>query len=47
MTEETIFTAARQKPTPAERAAYLDEACAGDAELRKRVETLLSTTARV
>jgi uncharacterized protein (TIGR03067 family) len=40
MTEETIFTAALAK-TPAERAAYLEEACAGDVELRQRVEGLL------
>src|SRR5262245_61061296 len=38
---EAIFYAARQKP-PAERPAYLDEACGGDAELRQRVEQYLS-----
>jgi serine/threonine protein kinase len=38
---ETIFFAALEKPTAAERAAYLDEACRGDAELRRRVERLL------
>src|SRR5262249_6050616 len=36
-----IFLAALEKATPADRAAYLDEACAGDAELRRRVEALL------
>lgn len=41
MTEETIFAAALEKSTPDERAAYLDEACAGDAVLRQRLETLL------
>src|SRR5262249_55612357 len=34
-------TAAREKADPAERAAYLDEACAGDPDLRRRVEALL------
>jgi hypothetical protein len=38
---KTIFLAALDKSTPAERAAYLDGACAGDAELRQRVEELL------
>src|SRR5262245_21333963 len=41
MTEETIFIAALEKSTPAEQAAFLDEACAGDATLRQRVEALL------
>jgi WD40 repeat protein/serine/threonine protein kinase len=41
MTEETIFETALAKPTPAERAAFLDEACAGDAALRQRMEGLL------
>jgi hypothetical protein len=41
MTEETIFAEALEKSTPAERAAYLDEACAGEPVLRQRVETLL------
>src|SRR5271169_6596522 len=36
-----IFLAASERPTPAERAAYLDEACAGDAALRQRVLALL------
>ncbi len=35
-----IFLAATER-TPAERAAYLDEACAGDAALRQRVEARL------
>src|SRR5437762_10412888 len=38
--EEAIFTAAQER-APAERAAYLDDACAGDAELRARIEILL------
>ena len=41
MTEETIFEAVLDKSTPAERSAYLDEVCAGDAALRQRVEGLL------
>jgi WD40 repeat protein/tRNA A-37 threonylcarbamoyl transferase component Bud32 len=41
MTEETIFTAALEKSALAERAAFLDEACYGDAALRQRVEALL------
>src|SRR5262245_33695184 len=36
-----IFLAALEKTGPADRAVYLDEACAGDAELRRRVEELL------
>ncbi len=40
MNEETLFHLAREKP-PGERAAFLDEACAGDAALRRRVEVLL------
>ena len=35
---ESIFFAALEKTSPAERAAYLDEACRGDADLRRRVE---------
>jgi serine/threonine protein kinase/WD40 repeat protein len=41
MNEETIFEAAIQKPNPAERAAYLEGACGGDPELRRRVEALV------
>ncbi|HZU37227.1 MAG TPA: serine/threonine-protein kinase [Gemmataceae bacterium] len=40
MTEETLFQLARAKP-PAQRAAFLDQACAGDAALRERVEARL------
>jgi serine/threonine protein kinase/WD40 repeat protein len=39
--EESIFEAALQLP-PQERAAYLQDACGGDADLRGRVETLLA-----
>src|SRR5256714_1426527 len=41
MTERDIFVAALQKEDPAERQAYLDEACAGQPELRRQVENLL------
>jgi serine/threonine-protein kinase len=40
MTEATIFANALEKPLE-DRAAYLDEACGGDADLRRRVELLL------
>jgi serine/threonine protein kinase len=39
---ETVFHAARQRPAGAERAAYLDGACDGDADLRSRVDALLA-----
>src|SRR4051794_36601169 len=38
---KSIFLAALEKPSAAERVAYLDQACAGDATLRRRVEELL------
>ena len=41
MTEEAIFLAALDIPDPSARAAYLDGACGGDAELRHGVEALL------
>src|SRR5438445_361359 len=41
MTERDIFIAALQKDDPAERQAYLDEACAQQPELRKQVANLL------
>src|SRR5262245_57703656 len=43
--EIIVFNEALQLP-PAERAAFLDEACAGDAELRARVEDLLQAHIR-
>jgi hypothetical protein len=43
MTEETIFTTAREKQDPAEGSSYLDEACAGDPAMRQRVEALLKS----
>jgi WD40 repeat protein len=44
---EVVFFAALEKGTPAERAAYLDEACAGDEALRRRVEALLAAHPQV
>ncbi len=41
MSEAAIFIAALDKPTEAERAAFLLDACAGDERLRRRVEALL------
>jgi serine/threonine protein kinase len=38
---KVVFLAAIDKATPGERATYLDEACAGDAVLRQRLEALL------
>jgi tetratricopeptide (TPR) repeat protein len=42
MIEESLFAAALERPTVAERRAFLDEACAGDVALRQRVERLLA-----
>jgi serine/threonine protein kinase/tetratricopeptide (TPR) repeat protein len=39
--ESQVFTNALKRATPAERAAYLDEACAGNPQLRAGVEALL------
>ena len=41
MNEETIFAVAREKKTPAERQAYLDQACAKNTGVRAAVEELL------
>jgi serine/threonine protein kinase len=41
MKAEEIFLAALEKSSPAERAAYLDQACGDDAGLRRWVEGLL------
>src|SRR5262245_66619908 len=43
---EAIFFTALQKGSPEERAAYLDEACAADPELRRHVEKMLAAQAR-
>jgi serine/threonine protein kinase/Flp pilus assembly protein TadD len=39
---ETIFHAALEKGSAEERAAYLDQACQGDSEMRRQVERLLA-----
>jgi WD40 repeat protein/serine/threonine protein kinase len=44
---ESIFFAALERESPTERAAWLDEACAGDAVLRRRVEQLLAAHPRL
>ena len=44
MSEREILQAALDKTDPAERAAYLDEACTGDATLRGRIEALLKAS---
>jgi serine/threonine protein kinase/Flp pilus assembly protein TadD len=41
MREETLFIEALEKEDPAERAGFLDRACAGDPALRERIERLL------
>jgi serine/threonine protein kinase len=46
MDEASIFLEALQKPAPADRAAYLDGVCAGNAELRRNVEMLLAADAK-
>jgi serine/threonine protein kinase/tetratricopeptide (TPR) repeat protein len=43
---EAIFFAALEKGSPEERAAYLDESCAGDPDLRRRVEKMLAAQAQ-
>jgi serine/threonine protein kinase/WD40 repeat protein len=44
---DSIFLAAAEKATAAERVAYLDVACASDPELRERVERLLAAQSKV
>jgi hypothetical protein len=44
--EETIFAEALDKGSAAEQAAYLDLACAGDAQLREDVAALLAAHQR-
>jgi len=41
MTDETLFAAALEKQSPSERSAFLDEACAGDPDMRLRIDALL------
>jgi serine/threonine protein kinase len=45
MSESQIFADALKLATPAERAAYLDQACAGNPELRAGVDALLAAHA--
>jgi hypothetical protein len=40
--EEEVFDGARKLSEPAEREAFLDQACGGDSDLRERVDILLS-----
>jgi serine/threonine protein kinase/tetratricopeptide (TPR) repeat protein len=42
---EEVFDEAVLRADPADRSAYLDEACCGDCSLRERVETLLAALA--
>ena len=44
---EAVFLRALDIPSPQERAAYLQQACAGDDELRRRVERLLAAQPQV
>jgi hypothetical protein len=44
---ESIFFVALGKTSPTERAAYLDEACGDDADLRRQVERLLEAQPQV
>src|SRR5262249_44373627 len=43
MNELDIFSAALELETPAARAAYLDQECGDDAQLRRRIESLLES----
>jgi serine/threonine protein kinase len=45
--EQTIFLAALERTSPTDRADYLDQACRGDADLRRRVERLLEVQPKV
>jgi serine/threonine protein kinase len=45
VTDESVFTAALAIGSPAERAAYLDRACAGNPTLRAEVDALLAAHA--
>ncbi len=42
MTEESLFAAALEQATPAERQAFLEEACGGDTALLQRMKVLLA-----
>ncbi|MFM7058872.1 MAG: WD40 repeat domain-containing serine/threonine protein kinase [Planctomycetota bacterium] len=44
---EAIYLAAIERSDPVDQAAYLESACSGDAELRRRVDALLAAHPRV
>jgi non-specific serine/threonine protein kinase/serine/threonine-protein kinase len=46
MNEESLFAAALERASGAERQAFLDQACGGDAALRRRIEMLLEADER-
>ncbi len=46
MNELDLFTEALARTDPAERAAFLDQVCAGNSDLRRRLEELLAGHAR-
>src|SRR5262245_9956457 len=46
MNEETLFIEAMEIQDPAERSAFLERACAGNATLRARLERLLNQHAQ-
>jgi hypothetical protein len=46
MTEQSLFLAAIELETPADRVAYLQETCGEDTELRAAVEALLDAHER-
>jgi len=43
---ELVYHEARQRD-PRERAAFLEQACAGDSALRREVESLLAETSEI
>jgi hypothetical protein len=45
MNEQELLSEALKRTDPAERAAFLDETCAGDSELRRRLVELLAGNA--
>jgi eukaryotic-like serine/threonine-protein kinase len=44
--EEELFAAAMEISVPEQRLAFLDQACAGNAGLRARIEALLAAQKR-
>src|SRR5579862_7178118 len=46
LNEESLFAAALEQKTSAERQAFLDDACAGQVALRERLERLLAADQR-